>query len=110
MDGQGLHNPEHWIQYVLTGEHADWLKDSEPSALRLGMRPPYDSEAYVDLLLSAAETILLPLQVPYQQIRASVERALPDKARKRRLPPSHSQSLARLFELVEPGTRRGKRK
>jgi DNA polymerase-2 len=101
--GSGIElSPGESIQYIITEEHADAKCDRARPFIYYRGQEPYDAEKYIELLLRAVETVLVPLGVKGSQIEEWVNEGTGEVERAQRyLPKKKVEYWGPLFEFAE---------
>jgi DNA polymerase-2 len=101
--GSGIElSPGESIQYIITEEHADAKCDRARPFIFYRGQEPYDAEKYIELLLRAVETVLIPLGVDGAQIEEWVKEGTGEAERAQRyLPKKKVEYWGPLFEFAE---------
>jgi len=101
--GSGVElSPGESIQYIITEEHAHAKIDRARPFVHYRGQEPYDAEKYVELLLRAVETVLIPLGVDGSQIAEWVKEGTGEAERAQRdLAKKTVESWGPLFEFAE---------
>jgi len=101
--GSGIElSPGESIQYIITEEHADAKCDRARPFIYYRGQEPYDAEKYIELLLRAVETVLIPLGVDGSQIAEWVKEGTGESERAQlHLPKTKVEYWGPLFEFAE---------